>query len=300
MQAEIPAQVIHGKFLTNLVMVMPQRLEPTGLPALRHLTVHVKRRSSGLIPLPTLDSLRSLDLYLTGPSTALLGDKNTPLINFDRFKNLLSLLVEGDTWSGFGDIFGGSATKLMVCILRGPLIVIPALRHFFDRLASCLRYLYIEGAHLVGRIETTFPQLRHLSLHRVFSSNNHFTFVHCPVLRSLAIVGDNFHAMSRVEDLNALLQGAILHVANTLQFLTLRSGLCWILSPVAIHAVQRAVHLRGLLLDGSVMLDGRDWLLVLRASELTFIVRTESWLPISVSWFHPFPNTRSKPLLILS
>lgn len=268
------------------MIIMPQRLEPTGLAALRHLTVNVKRSSHNIETLPSLERLRNLDIYFTGRITTSSGTA-AKLVDFGRFPELVSLYVEGDAWSGVVDHFTGSTHSLLLCILRGPLVITTAFSQFFDRISTSLRYLYLYGAHLVGRLDTKFSQLQHLSLHKVVSGNRVFPFAQCHVLRSLAIEGEDLYMPSRLDDLNGLLQHALFHTATTLQFLTLRSGFFWILSPIAIHAIQRSIHLRGLLLDGAVVLDGRDWLLILGSMNLELIVRIDSWLHAAVSKFPP-------------
>ena len=265
---------------------MPQRLEPTGLAALRHLTVNVKHSSHDTATLPPLDRLRSLDIYFTGRITMPSSGTAARLVDFSRFRELVSLYIEGDAWSGVADRFTGSSDSLLVCILRGPLVITAAFNQFFDRISTTLRYLYLYGTHLVGRVDTRFLHLQHLSLHKVISGNRVFPFPHCQALRSLAIESEDVYAPSRLEDLNGLLQVALLHTASTLQFLILRSGFFWILSPISVHAIQRAIHLRALLLDGAVVLDGRDWLLILASMNLELIVRIDSWLHATVSISH--------------
>lgn len=95
----------------------------------------------------------------------------------------------------------------------------------------------------------------------------------------LTIEADNAHANGRQDDLNGLLQLLVLQSASTLTSLTLRSGLTWVLSPIAIHALQRSRLLRYLLLDGSVVADGRDWLMISGTVPLDVVARIDSWIP---------------------
>ena len=95
----------------------------------------------------------------------------------------------------------------------------------------------------------------------------------------LTIEADNAHVSGRQDDLNGLLQLMVLQSSSTLTTLTLRSALTWLLSPIAIHALQRSRLLRYLLLDGSVVADGRDWLMISDTVPLDVVARIDSWLP---------------------
>ena len=255
-----------------------------GLTNLRHLSVKVDRSKHDTEVLPALTNLQSLDVFFSGRNRPPSYASAPKLVDFRRFPNLASLYVEGDMWSGLVDNFTGSTETLSVCVLRGPLVINSMLDQFFGLMMTCLRVLSCYGSHLIGPLNTRFEQLQHLSLHKVICGRS-FPFDQCPSLLSLALEAEDVDGASRVDNLNTLLQMALLHTASTLRFLTLRSGLFWLLSPIAIHALQRVTGLQGLLLDGAVAMDGRDWMLVALSTKLQLVANVESWMQVAVSRF---------------
>lgn len=271
----VPAQLLRQSRLTSLLVRLPQRLDHPSLSNLRHLTLHVDRDRHPFQVLPALSKLNSLEIHFRGR----LPRQHSHLVNLSHYPNLRSICVDGDAWTGFVGAFTGRSQCLEMCILRGQLVVTNQLNGFFSRISDSLRYLYCYGVHLVGSVDVTLPQLELLSLHKVLCSNRLSPFAACPRLQMLTIEADNAHVNGRQDDLNGLLQLLLLQTASTLTSLTLRSGLTWLLSPIAIHALQRCRLLRYLLLDGSVVADGRDWLMISGTVPLDVLGRIDSWIP---------------------
>lgn len=256
-----------------------------GFPQLRHLSILLA--GPEMQTLPALGQLQSLHVRFLSSRRAPTISTRSKFVDFGRHSKLEQLYIEGDTWSGATDAFVGHSRSLTVCVLKGPLVVTTRLSGFFDMIAVSLRYLYCHGTHLVGRINTNFPCLQHLSLHKVITNYRVFPFTNCSALRSLAVEVDDMHTSSWLEDINCLLQDALLHTAESLRSLSLRSGLLCILSPIAIHAILRAECLCILLLDGAVVMDGRDWVLLSRISKMEIIARIDPWIPIQVRYAQP-------------
>ncbi len=227
--------------------------------------------------LPSLDELRSLEIRISERRT-----RHTRsivnLVDLDSYPRLTHLEIEGNSWSNIPPLFTGRSQSLTFCVLKGPLVVTTKFNDFFSRMAESLQYLYCHETHLVGKIETTFDKLRHLSLHKVEAANKSFPFMRCENLISLAMECDDIATSTRQDDINELLRSALLSTSKTLTALTLRSGLFWLLSPSTIHAILWTRHLSVLLLDGACYLDGRDWVLLSKASNLEVVARVEPWI----------------------
>ena len=256
-----------------------------GFPQLRHLSVLLT--GPEMQTLPALGQLQSLHVRFSSSRRAPTISTRSKFVDFGRYPKLGQLYIDGDTWSGATDAFVGHSHSLTVCVLKGPLVVTTRFSDFFDMIAVSLRYLYCHGTHLVGRINTHFPCLQHLSLHKVIANYRVFPFTNCDALHSLAVEVDDIHTLSWLEDINCLLQDALLHTTKSLRSLSLRSGLLCILSPIAIHAILRAECLCILLLDGAVVMDGRDWVLLSRILKMEIVARIDSWIPIQVSYAQP-------------
>lgn len=261
--------------LSSLVVRLPQRLDHPTLSNLRNLTLHVDRNRHPFQALPAFSKLDSLEIHFRGR----LPRQHSHLVNLSNYPALRNICVDGDAWAGFVGAFTGHSQRLETCVLRGQLVVTSQINGFFSRIASSLRHLYCHGVHLVGSVDVVFPQLEVLSLHKVLSSNRLCPFTNCPSLRMLTVEADNVHEARRQEDLNNLLQLLVLQYATTLTSLTLRSGLVWLLSPIAVHALQRSRLLRNLLLDGRVVMDGRDWLMISDTVPFDMVAKIDSWNP---------------------
>jgi hypothetical protein len=234
--------------------------------------------------LPRLDKLRNLHVNFLSKRRAPTIAPGSKLIDFGRYPQLEQLYIEGDTWSGVADAFMGDTHSLTVCVLKGSLVLAARFNEFFNMMATSLRYLYCYGTHLVGRIRTEFPSLQHVSLHRVITNSGIFPFTGCNALSSLTVEVDDMHTSGWLDDINCLVQDAILHTARSLQSLSLRSSFLCILSSMAVHEILRANCLCILLLDGAVVMDGRDWLLLSRLSRMEIVARINSWAPIQVRY----------------
>jgi hypothetical protein len=109
-----------------------------------------------------------------------------------------------------------------------------------------------------------------------------FPFARCTRLTSLALESENLSAAANPDGLNDLIQDALRHTFCTLKSLILRSATFVLLNPSSIHAILRTYHLQYLLLDGSVFLDGRDWILLSKSLDLHIVARIFSWIPVEV------------------
>jgi hypothetical protein len=273
--SSLPENLLRCNQLDTLLVRLPQKLNYPVLSGLRHLTVHVDQQQHASEPLPALIQLDSLQIRVRGRP----AHRQSALVDLSTYPSLRSLCIDGDTWTGLTRTFIGQSQSLEMCVLRGQLVVTNQLNDFFSRLAASLKYLYCYGVHLVGGVDVVLPQLELLSLHKVLSSNRLSPFTNCPVLETLAVEADDSMTKERHEELNSLLQLLLLHLASSLTTLILRSGLSWRLSPIAVHALQRSRLLRNLLLDGAVVMDGRDWLLVSCTGTLDMVTKVDSWIP---------------------
>jgi hypothetical protein len=152
---------------------------------------------------------------------------------------------------------------------------------FFDRIAVGLRHLFCHGAHLVGRLETRFPELRHLSIHKVLAASPIFPFIHCEKLKSLALEGEDSYAPT--SNFNRLLQDALRSIGGTLEGLILRSGCFRTLDSFSIRAILQSHQIKYLLLDGAVHVDDFNWMILLKTIHFLVVAKIPSWVPRQVS-----------------
>lgn len=230
--------------------------------------------------LPKIPQLSYLNLRLKGRRVSNSATSGS-IVDFGYYPKLLQLCIEGDAWSGISDVFTGKTNSLIMCCLKGPIIITTRLRMFFDRIAAGLRYLFCHSTHLVGKLETHFPELRHLSVHKVMAASPVFPFVNCERLTSLAIEGEDVDTAT--SKFNGLLQDALQCTGTTLKGLTLRSGCFRLLNPTSIHAILRNCQLNHLLLDGAICADDRDWTILFRTMDFHIVASVPSWAAGQVS-----------------
>lgn len=258
-------------------MIHPLKLQHGNLTRVRDLSIDLSVGGE-YDTLPIMENLWTLTIGCTG-RRASSATPQTKLVDFNRHPRLSRLHVAGDGWSGIPELFSGNTPNLAVCVLTGPIIITTRSADFFDRFADGLQYLFCQGTHLIGPLQTHFGSLRHLSLHKVVTGLQTFPFRRCSVLTSLAFELEDNYNPTRFEDLNGFIQDVLRYTSSTVQFLTIRTGILFMLSAVSVHSILRTTQLRYLLLDGALALDGRDWVLLSQVLQLHVVARIPSWIP---------------------
>lgn len=267
----IPPALLGNSKLTNLEITLPQHFEYPNLTGLCDLTLIAHCKASWN-PIPLLHQLHRLELHFIGRPQL----RMPSLVDFDCFPGLKTLHINGDVWAGLPLAFTGHSQSVETCVLRGRLVITSQLKKLFSRVAT-VKSLYLHGSHLVGQVDVSLDHLEHLSLHQVICADRQFPFRCCPQMRSLLIEANTLQSKERTVELDTMLQLMILGAAATMRNLVLRSGLPWTLSPIAIHALQRANSLRYLLLDGPILIDRRDWHMVATTTVLSMVTRVDGW-----------------------
>lgn len=123
----------------------------------------------------SLAALRSLDLHVDRAGLTQSGGWSAH-IDLSALMGLERLELRGTMWSDLKETFVGSSASIRSCILRGPLVIGSRSERFFDRIAPGLTSLICHEVHLVSRIDTIFPQLSLLGLHRTIHATGIFPF----------------------------------------------------------------------------------------------------------------------------
>lgn len=268
-----------------------KQLQPTGLQVtlptsmysstrLRHLTVdNLRRRPPRSIP--PMRYLASLDIEVNqaeAPGSA----TRRPFVNLSHFTRLQRLHIRGGVWSKVSKTFTGESRTVKTCILQGPLVVGKRSDDFFERIATGLESVFCQGTHLIGELQTSFPRLDFLALHKTVRSTGTLAF-RSSSIRAVSLEADDSYGPGRVQDLNDLLQLVLTHTKATLRFLALRSGLPWAPSFPTIQSFQQTSYLSAVMLDGAVTLERKDWMAIESRLKLDLVAIIDTWVPSGVS-----------------
>jgi len=279
-RVNMPLESILERFQPTSLHVMFPRGRPYRLTRLRHLTIDSFQKPSTEV-LPPMFHLKSLEIRA---SQANAGATTTscPFVNLCDFTSLEQLYVQGDLWSRVQETFTGKSCTIQTCILEGALVVGKRSDEFFERIAPGLRAIFCQGTHLVGELETAFPQLAFLALHKTINSTGTFPFRNSAI-HAVSLEVDDSYGPGRLQDSNEFLQLVLTRTESTLRFLTLRSGLWWMPSLPTVKSFQRMACLSDLMLDGALDFGRHDWTALHCSLNLHLVTTIDTWIKSGVS-----------------
>ena len=264
------------------------RGRPHRMTRLRHLTIDSSQRTPTEI-LPQMVHLKSLEIKISQTNAAT-TTASRPFVNLCDFTELEQLYIQGDVWSRVQEDFTGKSYTIQTCILEGPLVVGKRSDDFFERIATGLRAIFCQGTHLVGELETTFPRLEFLAMHKTIHSTGTFPFRNSTI-RAVSLEIDDSYGPGRLQDSNDFLHLVLTNTKSTLRFLALRSGLVWAPSLITIQSFQQMACLSVLMLDGALAFGRHDWTALFRSSNLDLVATIETWIESGVSRPSKFRHT---------
>lgn len=222
-----------------------------------------------LTPLPEMKNLRELRVNLVlGPTVHFLPLAAQPnIIDLKLFESLRTIHITGTTRNGFTRIFSNQSATITECTLAGSL-------HFgsqdtdFSRRIPGIERLSCSSAVFSSRFLDSLNCLRFLSVEKIRSDVFPFT---CPNLECLRVTGHD-HTKN---DLSELLALVLSSQKLKLKALDLRytGEKALLLFSSAIGLLARCWSVSGLILDGFILLDGRDWINLVKTTALKVVVR---------------------------
>ena len=230
-------------------MTLPRTRLLPGLRHLRSLTLYNDSVPSEHLLKTTY--LRSLDLNLERVRSDL--DLRNTSIDLSDFTFLEHLAIQGTIWSDLQETFTGSSSTIKTCTLRGPLVLGKRSEAFFSRIATGLQSLYCYGVHLIGRLDTVFPKLTFLALHKTIYAIGVFPFPRSE-LRTVSVEVERCYTARSSDEASDVIEFVLQNTRRTLEFLVLRSEITFVPDSLIFKNICAMTHPSILVLDGSPVL----------------------------------------------
>jgi hypothetical protein len=235
---------------------------------LQQLSFSIAPDDPSITPLPRMKNLRELRLNLVlGPTADFLPLATRPSkFNLELFESLRTIHITGTAREGFTRIFSNQSVTITECNLAGSFHFGSQDTEFSKRIPGVER-LSCSSSAFSYRFLDSLNCLRFLSLEKI---SGVFPFT-CPNLECLRVTG---HGHTK-NDLSELLALVLSSQELKLKALDLRytGEKALLLSCSAIGLLARCWSVSGLLLDGFILLDGRDWINLVKTTALKVVVR---------------------------